>query len=314
MITSDSTETVITIEVKMSSSRDVSFAQWQGELNATVASFPGFVSLEIVAPSPQLQNWHIIQRFESPAAAAAWSESPQYQVLQKSLQGLAETNHIKHNSLNMETLQNGVTEIFVSHVSPENTAAYQAWMSKIHLAEAKFPGFCGVYIQSPKHRQGETWLTLLRFDTMEHLDNWLASDIRREILQESSSLIKTLESHRVISPFAGWFSSVSTARRSPAVWKQTMLILLVLFPIVLLELKYLTPLLKDLSFVPATFISNALSVALITWPAMPLAIRGLRWWLLPDQDEARAQKTTLAGLVLVLLLYGLEIFMFSMFF
>lgn len=309
----DSTATVITLEIDVPHTSQEKFAQWQGELNATVASFPGFISLEIIAPSTQLANWHIVQRFENATLATAWSHSPQYQGLQKSLSKLTTSKQIKHDVLDAASLQQGVTEIFVSQVSPENTAAYQEWMSKIHLAEAKFPGFRGVYVQSPKQKQGETWLTLLRFDTMEHLDCWLASDIRRDILQESSCLIKTLESHRVISPFAGWFSSVSQGC-SPAVWKQTMLILLVLFPIVMLELKYLLPVLKGMPYVFATFLSNALSVALIAWPAMPLAIRGLRWWLLPDLDEKRAQRTTLAGLMLILLLYALEIAMFGMLF
>lgn len=307
MITSDTTLTVITIEVGIPRAAEIEFAQWQGALNAAVAAFPGFVSLEIIAPSPQLDNWHIIQRFENNETATAWSNSQQYKDLQESLNKLATKNQTKQHSLDASSLQTGVTEIFVSQVSPENTSAYQAWMSKIHLAEAKFPGFRGVYIQAPKHKKGETWLTLLRFDTMDHLDHWLASDVRREILKESNPLIKTLESHRVISPFAGWFSSVNHEKSSPQVWKQTMIILLVLFPIVMLELKYLMPLLSNLPLAIVNFIGNALSVTLLAWPVLPMAIRQLRWWLLPDQS---ARQTTIAGLLLILLLYVLEILVF----
>ncbi len=54
----------------------------------------------------------------------------------------------------------------------------------------------------------------------------------------------------------------------------------------------------------ATFIGNGISVALTSWPLMPLAIRAFRPWLFPE-----GQATTLvrAMPLLLLLCYAVEI-------
>src|SRR5262249_32985415 len=159
--------------------------------------------------------------------------------------------------------------------------------------------FRGVYVKSPTPGQGENWITLLRFDSQEHLDRWLTSKERKEVLKEARPLITSLESHRVISPFAGWFASTATDGRIPPVWKQTCLVLLVLFPIVMLELKFLLPLTKNLNLSVGTFIGNAISVTLVSWPMMPIAIYFLRWWLSPS-DESVSLKRDVAGFLLIL--------------
>ncbi|MBN9376886.1 MAG: hypothetical protein J0H93_00770 [Chlamydiales bacterium] len=54
-------------------------------------------------------------------------------------------------------------------------------MAKIHEAEARFPGFKGVYVKPPRETQGKTWITLLQFDTPENLDLWLHSAERADL-------------------------------------------------------------------------------------------------------------------------------------
>ncbi len=65
-----------------------------------------------------------------------------------------------------------------------------------------------------------------------------------------------------------------------------MLVVLVLFPIVMLELRFLSPLLGGLNSSVSMFIGNVISVALIAWPFMPLVVGPMNWWLLPKKDSA----------------------------
>ena len=51
-----------------------------------------------------------------------------------------------------------------------------------------------------------------------------------------------------------------------------MLVILMLFPIVMLEIRFLSPLLKGVNTSPATFIGNVISVFLLAWLFMPIAI------------------------------------------
>ena len=197
-----------------------------------------------------------------------------------------------------------VTEVIVTEVTPGKEEEFRMWSAKIHQAEAKFPGFRGVYIQSPK-RGGKFWITLLQFDTLENLDRWLQSSERKQVLQESSPLVSSLETHRVISSSTGWLASIAKTGELPPVWKQTMLVLLVLFPIVVFELKYLSPLTASLNPSLGTFIGNAISVTLISFPMMPIALYFLGWWLSPH-----SLKTSIVGSILLGLLYLAEIALF----
>ncbi len=110
------------------------------------------------------------------------------------------------------------------------------------------------------------------------------------------------------SPYAGWFASLAQKDILPPVWKQSMIVLLVLFPIVVFELKYLSLLTEGLNPSLVTFIGNVISVALISWPMMPIALFFLGWWLMPNTQHNR--RKTLAGLLIVIALYLIEILLF----
>lgn len=95
---------------------------------------------------------------------------------------------------------------------------------------------------------------------------------------------------------------------TPASWKQSMVVLLMLFPIVMVELRFLLPALRGLDPVLGTFLGNAISVWLLSWPMMPIANRGLDWWLRPR--PAAARRITPLGIALLLGLYMAEIAVF----
>lgn len=294
----------ITLHLKEQTQHHNEFVLWQSKLNAAIAAFPGFVSLEFLASNQD--TWTIVQRFKSPSDTASWRSSKTYSQLIKEVK----TFVVEFNEdLSQEKLlHSGVTEVFITQVAAEKEKQFQKWMAKIHEAEAKFPGFRGLYVQSPNHSGGSHWITFLQFDTPENLDLWLDSEQRQNILKESTPLISALESHRVISPYAGWFASIAKVGEIPAAWKQSMVVLLVLFPIVMLEMWFLNPWLKGLNLSLATFIGNFLSVGLLAWPCMPLAIRALKWWLLPKPQDR--WKITLIGFLLILCLYALEVIIF----
>jgi antibiotic biosynthesis monooxygenase (ABM) superfamily enzyme len=288
------------------------FADWQAELNAAVAKFPGFVSLEILLiPEKEAPGWTIIERFSDFDSLEVWKNSANRKELLESLKKILP--HQEPASVNeivggVPFSQGVITEVFVTRVTPDKEKAYRLWIAKIHKEEAKFPGFRGMYLQSPASVEGENWITLLQFDTQENLDRWLFSPERKKVLNEAQPLILSLESHRIISPYAGWFSSITQKGEMPSVWKQTMLILLVLFPIVMLEMKFLPLLTGGLNPALAMFISNAISVVLLAWPMTPFAIKFLTWWLLPSGPNQT--RTTILGLLLVIGLYLLEIALF----
>jgi uncharacterized protein len=284
------------------------FVEWQSELNALIAIFSGFVSLEVISPLKESEYWTIVQRFDNSENAALWLSSAQHQMLIKKLETIVFEDGIKETNGGESGLHGGITEVFVTEVNPQMDSEYRQWIAKIHKAEAKSPGFRGVYVQSPINQNSKNWITFLQFDSAENLDRWLASPERLAILNESKRMIKSLETQRVASSFAGWFGSVAKTGKMPSTWKQTMIVLLVLFPIVMLELKFLSPQLIKFNSSVATFIGNAISVTLIAWPMMPIAIRCLQWWLFPKGKSSPLK--TFFGTGFIVALYLIEIMIF----
>lgn len=301
--------TLITSKLHIRPEAKFEFADWQARLNERIAEFPGFLSLEIISPREVEACWVIVQRFYSNEELSAWRISKERSQLMDQLKTLLEdkSEAFQEAESSSSNIKGGITEVFVTQVSPDKEKAYREWIAKIHRAEAKFTGFRGVYVQAPTQGKSRHWITLLQFDTPENLDRWLTSPERLEVLESSKELIESIESHRVISPYAGWFSSLSEGA-SASVWKQTMLVLLVLFPIVMFELKFLSPLIAPLNMSVGTFIGNAISVTLIAWPMMPVAIWFLGWWLLPEAEKNT--RLTLIGTFLVIGLYLIEILLF----
>lgn len=313
---SDSSEeiTILTTKVVIPCQKMVEFADWQSEYHALIASFGGFISLEFLSTKKGLdEEWTIFQRFSHTDQVRDWRSSEKRRHLLENLIPLLKENDSKYIIESESKISQsccGITEVFVTQVSPEKEKKYREWIAEIHQEEAKFPGFIGVHVQAPS--QGRNWITFLQFDTAQNLDKWLSSKEREKILSQSESMIESLDSHRVITPYAGWFSSIAKeGALPPPAWKQTMVVLLVLFPIVMLELKYFSILTQNLPLSLATFLANALSVVLIAWPFMPLAIKSLSWWLLTKGESAK--QVTIAGTLLIIVFYLIEIVFFLFF-
>jgi antibiotic biosynthesis monooxygenase (ABM) superfamily enzyme len=312
MATAINQREILTVQVKLRNGAEPRFIAWQEKLNAAITQAPAFVSLEIASHDPEKKQWFITQRFTSHEGASAWQESASCLALMNELTDLAMPGGCLKGIGERESSLGSVTEVFVTDVDPQDIAAFREWNARIHYEEAKHPGFKGVYVQSPAQGKGRHWITMLQFDTPEHLDLWLASPERKQILDEPVPWMKTLESHRVISPYGGWFSSLAKKGTVPPAWKQTMVVLLILFPIVMLEMIFLNPFTAGLNPSLAMFIGNVISVTLIAWPGSPLAIKLLNWWLSPSKGNSKA--ISFWGAMLVCALYLVTIAFFWWYF
>ena len=70
--------TTIVTQTRVSPEHAADFAAWQQDISAAVTSAPGFISAEVLPPSPPVQpDWVVMQRFTSNQAAQAWLASPE---------------------------------------------------------------------------------------------------------------------------------------------------------------------------------------------------------------------------------------------
>ena len=300
--------------VQVRQGEEGAFTGWLTQLNKAIATFPGYISAVVIPPVPPLQSdWVMVQRFQTIEELRAWLDSDaRRSLLGESASLLVDegtTNVIQGTNTELSP-HDMVTEIITVSVKPGMEEAYRDWVDRIRQVEAKFPGYQGLQLQPPIPGLQDDWVSLLRFDTAEHLNAWLESDARRDALEEVEPFIDKRE-QQVATAFSGWFTFGDAPGQAPPSWKQSMIVLLTLYPIVMLELLFLNPLTQSLGMAESTFIGNALSVAVTGFLLIPLALRAFEWWLLPRPNDS--PRVEVAGIALIVGLYALSIAVFSWF-
>ena len=223
--------------VQVRQGEEGAFTGWLTELNRAISTFPGYVSAVMIPPVPPLQSdWVMVQRFQTIEELRAWLDSDaRRSLLDESASLLVDegTTNVIQGSNTKLSPQDMVTEIITVSVKPGMEEAYRDWVDRIRLVEVKFPGYQGLQLQLPIPGLQENWVSLLRFDTAEHLNAWLESDARRDPLREVEPFIDKRE-QQVATAFSGWFTFSDAPGQAPSSWKQSMIVLLTLYPIVML--------------------------------------------------------------------------------
>ena len=287
------------------------FGQWQSAISAAAAEFPGFITQSVLPPNPPLQvDWVIQQRFANVEDALDWLRSERRSRLLETAQPLLagpDDVHLVRDGVG-GAQPAPVSTVISSRVRPGHEAAFRAWERRIAMAQAQSPGFQGYRFEPPIPGVQDDWLAILRFDNERNLQTWLDSPERKKLLQEAAPFLEEFHARVVRTGFEQWFSSATDGTSAPA-WKQNMIVLLLLYPVVFLfGLWVQTPVLMGKAGLPfwlALFIGNVVSVLLLNW-LVPWTSRGFGWWLAPA-----GRWTSLAGAALIVMLYAVWLFLFS---
>ena len=288
------------------------FGKWQSAISAAAAEFPGFITQSVLPPNPPVQvDWVVQQQFANVEAASAWLRSERrtrlLDLAQPMLAGHDDVHLVRDSTAGVRPAP--VSAVISSRVRPGQEAAFRAWEQRIAIAQAKSAGFQGYRFEPPIPGVQDDWLAILRFDTERNLQAWLDSPERKKLLEEAAPFLEEFHARVVRTGFEQWFPSVSDGGSPPAAWKQNMLVLLLLYPVVFLFGVWVqTPVLMGKAGLPfwlALFIGNIVSVLLLNW-LVPWTSRRFGWWLAPV-----GRWTSLAGAALILLLYAAWLLLFS---
>ena len=297
--------------------RGEEFALWQQKISAAAASFPGFIEQSVIPPNPPVQaDWVIVQRYASAEAASAWLRSDQRTALldeaQPLLVGQDDVHLVRDDRAGVRPAP--VSAVISTRIKPGQETAYRTWEQRIAAAQAKSPGFQGYRFEPPIPGVQDDWLAILRFDSESNLQRWLDSPERRKLLEEAEPLVEEYHARVVRTGFEQWFPPVGDRTSSPPAWKQNMIVLLLLYPVVFLFGALVqTPLLMARAGMPfwlALFVGNIVSVLLLNW-LVPWTSRGFMWWLSPPRD-ARSTMNVM-GTALIIGLYAAFLLIFSQF-
>lgn len=291
--------------------RAADFARWQSETNTLIAGFPGFIEQQLIPPNPPLQaDWVILQRFATLEAARAWLGSAERQSRIDGVSSMLAGRDDVHIVQDKGIARNSpVSSVISTRVLPGKEALYRDWERRMAAAQSRAPGLQGYRFEPPIPGVQEDCVAILRFDTEAHLQAWLDSPERKKLVDEAAPLTQEFHARIARTGFEQWFGEDAAGAPAIPVWKQNMVVLLLLYPVVFLfSVLVQGPLLSGflgLPFALALFLGNVVSVPLVG-KLVPLASRSFTWWLQSDLDRSGEA----SGALLVLALYAAMVLIF----
>jgi uncharacterized protein len=305
--------TVVTSQ-KVRAGRDDDYKRWQEKTNQVVRGFDGFQGTELYPPvSGEENEWVVVFRFSGVEQLTAWLNSGARRQLLDEGRSLFDGTPTQEVVTGGTPAQDVVTAVISHDVLPGRERDFMRWEDKILKAQERHPGFMGSEMFKPVEGIQDRWVVAFRFDTREHLDGWLDSEAREKLLEEGRGYFRSYDVRKIGSAFGGWFRFGEGADEGiPSNWKQAMSVVLALYPTVMILNLTVGDWFNSLGMPGylALFISNVLSVSVLTWLLMPLVNRALAFWLLPSR--ARSFRTHVAGAAIVAVCYLVTVIIFGL--
>ena len=300
------TEATIVTNTCVAPEHEAEFAAWQAEMIRVVETFPGFEEWQVIPPFPPTQvDWVIVQRFANPDQARNWLDSDERAKMVQRIQPVL----VGDDAVNIFVGSPGTekseetTAVIMTKVALEAESDFLAWQGRLDAAQSKFPGYLGCEVQPPVPGFQEHFVTMLRFDSSEHLNAWLTSSERQAMLDESTKFVEKSVIRQARSGFGNWFAFGAQRQGMAPAWKNNYIVLLGLYPIVMLEIIFLNPYIHWMPTPIGNFIGNIVSVGVLGWPVIWLLSKWFAWWLVPTEVPNKGKD--IGGAILVLLIIAI---------
>ena len=309
MADSPTTPASVVTQFRLRTGATREFSRLLGDLNDSLLSDSAFAGSEThldASGANPTAVWH----FSNAEAAKSWSTGQRLRDFEQSLEPYSAAQPV--SNVLLEASDSGkASTVITTRVLPGNDAWFAEWQGRMGAAQQQFPGYVGQRVQAPVPGVNADWVAIVAFDSEADLKRWEASPERQALVAESSPHIDRYDVRPASSAFESWFAKDERGAKPPPAWKLSAIVLLVLYPIVMLEVFTLNHVTKALGMEPALgiFIGNAVSVAITGFLLIPWASSLLNWWLVPP--EALARKRTTQGGLLVLVLYAISVFIFA---
>lgn len=257
--------------------RELDFERWLRRLADAAERAPGHLGAEIQPPdTSHPSEWVIVYRFESVACLDDWLGSDERSEL------LHEGGDLVEGAAREQIVATGtetdgadpVTAVASFRLRPDAAPELPGFYRRLVHELASFDGFLQCDLFEPVPGVQHDTVIVFAFDTRSHLDVWLESPERSDLLATLDPYLDSERVLNVVGGFGGWFGPGAVRR-----WKQASIVLLALFPTSLLIGALRREWLPEIPFVLGVFVSNVIGIAILTWVLMPWLTRIFDRWL-----------------------------------
>lgn len=288
----------------------VVFEDWATDVRAAMQGEHGFVACASSISQDEPLDWAVAVTFESEDLLHRWLDG----VTWKQLVHSAARRGIVRLSADLVVVDGAVVPTGVAIVSSDVSSGREAEFHSAHTgltqAAAGFPGYEGTAIFQPG--AAGKWMSLIRFRTEPQLSAWLESPQREEVLPPvRSSLTRDFSVFAQTTPFGTTVRNVDGKPRMTPAWKSAMLLLMVLYPLVMMNSRFLAPVIADLGVEPwlSVWFIQVFSVALMQWLLMPTVASWCRRWL--DPVDGASPRVSVRGAVVAVAVYVVALTIFA---
>jgi antibiotic biosynthesis monooxygenase (ABM) superfamily enzyme len=286
------------------------FGAWTADVRSAAEAIPGFVAFAASNLRDVPLDWAVAVSFASQTQLDAWLDGSHWKDLVN--QG-AERGLLRLSSdlviVDGAVLPSGVG-IVSSRVSDGMEADFHAAHGRLTNAASAFAGYQGTAI-FPRGTSGE-WMSLIRFRTEPQLSAWLHSPQRAEVLPPvRSSLTQDFSVFAKTTPLGTTVRSVNGKTEMTPSWKTAMLLLMVLYPLAMLQSKFVSPVIGRLGTEPwlSVWLGQIISVVLMQWWLMPTVSKWCRRWL--DPVDGAGFRVSLRGATVAVVVYVVSLTVFA---
>jgi antibiotic biosynthesis monooxygenase (ABM) superfamily enzyme len=203
---------------------------------------------------------------------------------------LGKTQATRRVSSMSETQQETVTLVVRHQVRPNHVPRYEAWLRRIIATASQCPGHLGVDVVRSRQASLAQFTCVLRFASLQQLQDWIESEQRRQLIAEVEPLLRAGDQLEIAQGKEFWFMPES-AQSPPPRWKQACVTFLVILPLSLLVPLLWQPLFQLApwlgGYLPSNIAITLSIVLLVVYLFMPMATRLFAAWLSPSTYEDR---------------------------
>lgn len=182
-----------------------------------------------------------------------------------------------------EIKEEGATVIITHRVRDGKHGEYDTWLDEIGPKCRASVGHLDWQIIRPIAGLSSTYTVVIRFDTREHLENWMDSPERRQLIEKARPLLAKDDDFFVRSGLDFWFTPEGAKAKIPTRWKQFLVTWSAIYPLVLGIPLVMLPLLHQLGMPQNRYVDTLLVtgtvVSLMVYVVMPRYTRLIQRWL-----------------------------------
>jgi len=175
-----------------------------------------------------------------------------------------------------------ISEILTVIVKYNRLAEYEQWLEKTKKVLKQQKGFVGIEVIRPADITTPEYFILLRFETLADLEAWKNSKVLEELKKESQEFVVNVHrgnlQYGTEMLFSRPISNIYYPR--PPFWKQAVVGVITVYPIIILSSSILNPLFKNFPQALGMFFTICI-VSPILIVVMPKISMLFKKWLYP---------------------------------